>query len=100
MGVSKKASKTSHKTDSGAAPGESQVDFDTAMDQIEAIIEQIESGEIGLEEQIAAYERGAGLLRHCRGLLDAAEQKVQQIDGELERLEGSGPAADESDSQE
>lgn len=94
-------SKKTTSTPASSPPGDQErPDFDASMDAIESIIEQIESGELTLEEQLAAYERGARLLKQCRGLLDVAEQRVEQIDAELERLEGSGPSADEETAQE
>ncbi len=69
-------------------------DFDASMAEIEALIEQIESGSIGLEEQLAAYERGAGLLKGCRSLLDAAQRRVEEIDLDLNRVEETGSGAD------
>ena len=70
-------------------------DFDACMAEIESTIEAIESGEIGLEAQLSAYERGVKLLTACRSMLDVAESRVQVIDAELRRLEDAGRAADE-----
>ncbi len=70
-------------------------DFDASMAEIESLIEQIESGSIGLEEQLSAYERGAKLLKGCRELLDVAEQRVVEIDANLNRLEESTEGTDE-----
>lgn len=47
----------------------------------------MEEGRLGLEEQIAEYERGVRLLRRCRDVLTKAEQRVQVIDSELGRLD-------------
>ncbi|MCC5787909.1 MAG: exodeoxyribonuclease VII small subunit [Phycisphaerales bacterium] len=57
--------------------------FEDALDEIEAIIEKIESGEYGLEESIAAYERGSALLKKSREILDKAEQRVTEINASL-----------------
>ncbi len=59
-------------------------DFDRALEEIEAIIARIESGEIGLEQSIAEYERGAALLRLCRDRLTKAEQKVRTLTAQLQ----------------
>ena len=53
--------------------------FEQGLGQLEQIVEQIESGEIGLEESIARYEEGARLIRQCRVILDAAEKKIQRL---------------------
>lgn len=77
---------------------DSKPDFDTSITEIESLIDQIESGSIGLEEQLAAYERGARLLKDCRTMLDAAEKRVEEIDADLNRLEESASGADEDQS--
>lgn len=59
--------------------------FEEAVAQVEAIIEQIESGEMGLEDQIEQYAKGAELLKRCRDVLDRCEQRVEEISSELDR---------------
>ena len=47
----------------------------------------METGKLSLEESLAAYQRGAALLRHCQGALAAAEQKIQVLEaGQLQDL--------------
>ncbi|GMU37946.1 MAG: exodeoxyribonuclease VII small subunit [Phycisphaerae bacterium] len=53
--------------------------FEEALQRLEAIAEQIERGQIGLEESIARYEEGVQLIRHCRDVLARAELRVQQL---------------------
>lgn len=53
--------------------------FEDAMDQLELLIEQIEEGEVGLEESIESYKHGMALLKHCREVLDKAEQQIEQL---------------------
>lgn len=53
--------------------------FEEAMEELEAIIEHIERGEIGLEESLIQRRRGDALVKRCRAVLDAAEQEIQQI---------------------
>lgn len=79
----------------GREPPES-LGYERAIEELEALIEAIESGAIGLEDAIAAYERGAKLLARCRGILDTAEQRISSIDlGDAEaaaaRAAGSDP---------
>ncbi len=65
--------------------------FEQAVAQLEQIIDGIESGEVGLEQSLRQYERGVELLKHCRAVLDRAEQKIEQLqvndEGELEASE-------------
>jgi len=53
--------------------------FELALAETEQIAEKIESGEINLEDSLAAYERGLALIKRCRQLLDQAEQRVQKL---------------------
>ena len=53
--------------------------FEEAMQRLDAIVEAMESGEIGVEESIAKYEEAMGLAAHCRQILDQAEQRIQKI---------------------
>jgi exodeoxyribonuclease VII small subunit len=58
-----------------AEPG--AVDFETAMRDLEEIVERLEQGDLPLEESLAAFERGVMLTRSCQTALKAAEQKVE-----------------------
>lgn len=62
---------------------EAELSFEEALERVESIIERIESGEAGLERSIDEYERGMRLIRRCRSILDAAEQKVEEISAKL-----------------
>ncbi|MEM7624907.1 MAG: exodeoxyribonuclease VII small subunit [Planctomycetota bacterium] len=53
--------------------------FEEAVDQLEALIEQIESGEIGLEDALKRYEDGTKLIQRCRSILDTAEKKIAEL---------------------
>jgi len=53
--------------------------FEEALQQLETIAEQIEEGKIGLEESITKYEQGMALVKQCREILSAAEQKIQKL---------------------
>jgi exodeoxyribonuclease VII small subunit len=53
------------------------VDFESAMRDLEAIVERLEQGDLPLEESLAAFERGVKLTRSCQTALKEAEQKVE-----------------------
>ena len=52
-------------------------DFETAMRDLEALVERLERGDLPLEESLAAFERGVMLTRSCQTSLKEAEQKVE-----------------------
>lgn len=62
---------------------ESDLSFEDALEQLESIIQRIESGQIGLEASIADYERGVTLLKRCRDVLQHAEQRVEELNREV-----------------
>jgi exodeoxyribonuclease VII small subunit len=53
------------------------VDFETAMQELEHIVERLEQGDLSLEESLASFERGVLLTRTCQVALKEAEQKVE-----------------------
>ncbi len=53
--------------------------YEQALGELEALIERIEQGEIGLEQSLAEYRRGAALLKRCRGILETAEQQIDEL---------------------
>jgi exodeoxyribonuclease VII small subunit len=52
-------------------------DFETAMRDLEQLVERLEHGDLPLEESLAAFERGVMLTRACQSALKEAEQKVE-----------------------
>ncbi len=51
----------------------------------------MESGELSLEQALAAHKRGLELARFCQGRLEAAQQQVKVLEGEvLKPLEDAG----------
>lgn len=69
--------------------------FEEALRQLETIAEQIERGQIGLEESIDKYEEGMALVKQCRDILSSAEHRIQELqqkaDGTLETADFKPP---------
>src|SRR6266498_1907136 len=59
-----------------AAP---ELNFEKAMDRLEAIVEQMEAGKLPLEDLIVRYEEGMNLVKVCQERLTNAEQKIAII---------------------
>jgi exodeoxyribonuclease VII small subunit len=64
-------------------PAGSDVPFEKALEELEAIVAKMEEGKLPLEESLAAYQRGAELLRHCEGKLSAAQARIAVLEGEV-----------------
>lgn len=61
--------------------------YEQAYRELEEIVDGLETNQKSLDEALALFERGQALAKHCSGLLDRAELKVQQLniqDGPLE----------------
>ncbi len=74
--------------------------FEDELKDLEEIVGKIDSGEVGLEDSIAAFERGVGLVRSLNQKLDEAEKKVEVLaknaQGELRTSPFEVPAAENS----
>jgi exodeoxyribonuclease VII small subunit len=58
---------------------EAKLNFEGAMDRLEKIVEQMESGKLPLEDLIVRYEEGMKLVKICQERLANAEQKIEII---------------------
>ncbi len=58
-------------------------DFETALAELEDLAGRMNDGHLGLDESIALYQRGVALAQVCQGRLEAAEQQVQVLQGQL-----------------
>jgi exodeoxyribonuclease VII small subunit len=54
-------------------------DFEHALKELENLVEQLESGELSLDETLKQFRRGVELTRHCQTVLDQAQQSVEQL---------------------
>ena len=53
--------------------------FETALKQLEEIVQRLEKGELPLEESLALYEEGIRLSRLCHAKLEEAEGKIEML---------------------
>jgi len=61
------------------------VGFEQALAELETIVARMESGELTLEQSLAAYKRGAALLQYCQSALKDAQQQVKVLESGLLR---------------
>lgn len=54
--------------------------FEAAIEELEKLIQAMESGQLALEASVANYERGLQLLRYCQHRLDNVEQRIQVLE--------------------
>jgi len=53
--------------------------FEDALEELESVVEQLESGDLSLEDSLAAFEKGVGLVKSCNQKLTEVEKKVELL---------------------
>ena len=66
-----------------------EIDFEKALEQLEGIVEDIESGDLSLENSLKSFEKGIKLARQCQEQLSKAELQVQKLIEENGELKAS-----------
>lgn len=80
MARSNPADKVENGATEAPSTAANELKFETALSELEAIIQSMEGGRLPLEESIAAYRRGSELLKHCQQQLSDAERKIQVLE--------------------
>ena len=77
------------KTPSSSDAPDTPLDFESALEELETLVNQMESGDLSLDASLKAFERGIALTRQCQTALAEAELKIKTLteDGELEPFE-------------
>ena len=60
-----------------------ELSFEQALAELEKIVSRMESGELSLEQALATHRRGLELARFCQQQLEAAQQQVKVLEGEV-----------------
>jgi exodeoxyribonuclease VII small subunit len=81
------------------AAAKKHLQFEQALDQLEELVEEMESGDLSLEDSLKAFEQGIKLTRDCQSALATAEQKVQMLISENGQLKAVAVHDTESDPQ-
>ena len=63
----------------GDSGGAADLAFEGALDELEALVDRLETGDLALEQALATFERGVALSRRCAELLDRAEQRIDEL---------------------
>ena len=66
--------------------------FEEAQRELEGIVRQLETGNAGLDDALALWERGEELYAFCRGKLDSAQGKIEELGRRVEALQPAEPA--------
>jgi exodeoxyribonuclease VII small subunit len=89
-------SKSPRQSSQGDARAAAEPSFEKALAELEKIVAQMESGNLSLEQALAAHQRGIQLARLCQERLEAAQQQVKVLEGEiLKPLASAEPGEDD-----
>jgi len=66
-----------------AAPA--SLTFEKALEELESLVSRMEEGKLPLEESLAAYQRGAQLIKFCESKLADAQARITVLDGDTLR---------------
>ena len=69
--------------------------FEQALAELEKIVARMESGDLSLEQSLAAHKRGLELARFCQQRLETAQQQVKVLEGDI--LKPLAAAAEEGE---
>ena len=83
------ARKQVKKTDPGS--------FEDAMGELESLVAAMENDQLPLEELVAHYEKGAGLLQHCEKVLATARKRIELIEVGNSPEKGLAPSSADAD---
>jgi exodeoxyribonuclease VII small subunit len=56
-----------------------ELSYEEAFEELQSVVETLESGELPLEDSLALFERGQALSKHCSSLLEDAELKLKEL---------------------
>lgn len=56
-----------------------KMSFEEAIKELTDIVGKIEQGKIPLQDSLAQYEKGMALIKHCKGILEKAEKRIEKI---------------------
>ena len=59
--------------------------FEKALEELETLVARMEDGKLPLEESLAAYQRGAELIKFCESKLADAQARIAILDGDTLR---------------
>jgi len=71
--------------------------FEKALAELERIVQRMERGDLSLEQALGAHQRGLELAKFCQARLEAAQQQVRVLEGEVLKPLAAAAAEDEDE---
>jgi exodeoxyribonuclease VII small subunit len=70
------------KTTAPIPATDADLSYEAALQELEALVSRMDSGQMPLDDLLAGYQRGAALLKICRDKLAAVEQQIKKLDAQ------------------
>jgi len=64
-----------------------EADFENALKDLETIVRELESGDVGLDESLKKFEKGIELYKRCRLTLEGAEKRIKILSESLKEID-------------
>jgi exodeoxyribonuclease VII small subunit len=64
---------------SGSGPADEELGFEESLARLEAVVARLETGELELEQALAAFEEGVHLTRRCSVQLERSERRIEEL---------------------
>jgi len=74
-----------------------QKTFEDAMESLETIVQELESGELALEKAMKRFEEGVKLSKFCSSKLDETEKKITLLTANADGTANETPFLDDAD---
>jgi len=69
------------KSSASSVPSALPASYEAALQELEGLVSSLESGQLPLDQLLSGYQRGAQLLKFCRGRLEAVETQIKVLEG-------------------
>jgi exodeoxyribonuclease VII small subunit len=83
--MSKNSAASSSSSTSVAS--DANLSYEAALQELEALVSRMDSGQMPLDDLLAGYQRGTDLLKVCRDKLAAVEQQIKRLDAQNKQNE-------------
>lgn len=70
------------KTTAPVPTADADLSYEAALQELEALVSRMDSGQMPLDDLLSGYQRGAALLKICRDKLSAVEQQIKRLDAQ------------------
>ena len=74
-----KKKQTRSSNDQNSGDGDAEINFEKLLANVEAVVEKLESGDLGLSESLEQYEKGIRMVQQCHQVLEQAEQRISVL---------------------